>query len=188
MINLKVITASTRPGRKGILVSHWVLKQIQKNPELKIEHLDLAEINLPFMDEPHHPRLQKYTKQHTFEWSKMISGADAFVIVMPEYNYGFTAPLKNAIDFLSKEWAYKALGIVSYGGLSAGTRAAQMIKQVLTTLKLFVVTEAVNIPFFETHVKADIFEGTEMLNRGLDHMIAEIIKVDKGLRIIRSAQ
>ena len=85
------------------------------------------------MDEPKHPRLREYEHQHTKDWSARVEAADAFVFVHPEYNYGITAPLKNALDYLSQEWNYKPLGLVSYGGVSAGTRAAQMIKQVATT-------------------------------------------------------
>ena len=88
------------------------------------------------MDEPNHPRLRQYTKQHTKDWSAKVEAADAFVFVMPEYNYGFNAPLKNVIDYLNQEWAYKPVGFVSYGGVASGTRAVQMIKQVVTTLKM----------------------------------------------------
>ena len=185
MIRLKIITASTRPGRRGILVSHWIIEMLKSNPAFEVEHLDLAEINLPFMDEPHHPRFQNYTKQHTKDWSEIISAADAFIIVMPEYNYGFIAPLKNAIDFLQKEWAYKAVGIVSYGGLGAGIRATQMLKQVLTTLKMIPLFEAVNIPFFESHIKDGVFVPGETIIKNLNDLTQELIRVDKGLRIIR---
>ena len=86
----------------------------------EIDFADLAEVNLPFMDEPNHPRFHRYTHQHTLDWSARVEAADAFVFVMPEYNYGFTAPLKNAIDYLHAEWAYKPVGLVSYGGVAAG--------------------------------------------------------------------
>ena len=78
MLKLKIITASTRPGRRGPIISDWVIEKTKEDPEINVEHLDLAEINLPFMDEPHHPRLQNYTKQHTKDWSEKISEADAF--------------------------------------------------------------------------------------------------------------
>jgi len=185
MINLKVITASTRPGRRGIYISEWVIESLKSNPAFQVEHLDLKEINLPFLDEPHHPRFQNYTKQHTKDWSKKISESDAYIFIIPEYNYGFTAPLKNAIDFLFKEWAYKTAGIVSYGGLAGGTRATQMFKQVLTTLKMFPVTESLPIPFFESHIKEEMFVPTEVLINGLNGLFLEIIKVDKGLSLIR---
>ena len=91
----------------------------------QVEILDLAEINLPFLDEPHHPKLGRYTKPHTLAWANDIDTADALVIVTPEYNGGFPAPLKNALDFLHAEWPNKALGMVSYGGgLSGGAGAA----------------------------------------------------------------
>jgi NAD(P)H-dependent FMN reductase len=185
MINLKIITASTRPGRKGILVSRWVMDMVRTHAAFDVEHLDLAEINLPFMDEPHHPRFRNYTKQHTKDWSRTIAEADAFIFVTPEYNYGFTAPLKNAIDFLSAEWAYKVAGIVSYGGLAGGTRAVQMLKLVLSTLKITTVTESLPIPFFESHIKEGIFVANDLLNNGLNAMILEMIRMDKGLRLIR---
>lgn len=185
MINLKVITASTRPERKGIYVSQWVIESLRSNSYFQVEHLDLKEVNLPFLDEPHHPRFHNYTRQHTKDWSTKISEADAYIFVIPEYNYGYTAPLKNAIDFLFKEWAYKVVGIVSYGGLAGGTRATQMFKQVLTTLKMVPVTESLPIPFFASHIKDGIFVPTEILNNGLHEMFQEMIKVDKGLRMIR---
>ena len=84
------------------------------------ELVDLAEVALPFMDEPNHPRLRTYIHQHTKDWSAKIEAGDAFVFVMPEYNHGMTAPLKNALDYLQHEWQYKPLGFVSYGGVAAG--------------------------------------------------------------------
>src|SRR5579864_3115325 len=107
------------------------------------------------MDEPNHPRLRQYTKQHTKDWSARVEAADAFVFVMPEYNFAFTAPLKNALDYLHHEWHYKPVGLVSYGGVAAGTRAAQMLKQVLTALKMCPLTEAVSIPFFPQFIDED---------------------------------
>jgi NAD(P)H-dependent FMN reductase len=148
MRTLQIIIASTRPGRIGLPVAQWIHDVAVKHGAFDhVDLVDLAEWNLPFMDEPDHPRFRRYEHQHTRDWSAKIGQADAFVIVMPEYNYGFTAPLKNAIDYLHQEWAYKPVGLVSYGGVAAGTRAAQMIKQVLTTLKMMPLPEAVHIPF-----------------------------------------
>src|SRR6185312_5064612 len=100
MYSLKIVIASTRPGRKGISVANWFIEIAKKDASFNIEVLDLAKINLPFLDEPKHPRLQQYTKQHTKEWSKTIETADAFVFVIPEYNYSMPPTLLNAIDFL----------------------------------------------------------------------------------------
>ena len=137
MTKLEIIIASTRPNRVGLPVGLWIEEQALTHGGFdEVEVVDLAEVNLPFMNEPNHPRLRQYTHQHTKDWSAKINEADALVFVMPEYNFGYNAELKNAIDYLNAEWHYKAVGLVSYGGVSAGTRAAQMIKQVVTTLRM----------------------------------------------------
>jgi NAD(P)H-dependent FMN reductase len=153
---LEIIIASTRPNRVGLPVGRWVEEQALAHGGFdEVELVDLAEVNLPFMNEPHHPRLRQYTHQHTKDWSAKINEADALVFVMPEYNYGYNAELKNAIDYLNSEWHYKPVGLVSYGGVAAGTRAAQMIKQVITTLKMTPLPEAVSIPFVQQFLDED---------------------------------
>src|SRR5205085_12274105 len=131
-ISLKIIIGSTRAGRKGPSIASWIYKLAKETAAFDTELIDLAEINLPFLDEPNHPRLHQYVHQHTLDWSAKIIPADAFIFVTPEYNYGYSAPLKNAIDFLYREWLYKPVAIVSYGGVSAGTRAVQQLKQVVS--------------------------------------------------------
>jgi NAD(P)H-dependent FMN reductase len=147
MPKLHVILASTRPGRAGEPIADWFFERAVAHGAFDVELVDLAEVALPFMDEPNHPRLRRYTHEHTKAWSALVDSADAFVFVTPEYNYGLTAPLKNAIDYLHFEWQHKPVGFVSYGGVAAGTRAVQMLKQVVTTLKMLPLFEAVNIPF-----------------------------------------
>lgn len=187
MIQVKVITASTRPGRKGPAITHWILELLKQFDAIQVEHLDLKEINLPFLDEPHHPRLKKYIHEHTIQWSKTIEGADAFIFVTPEYNFGFPATLKNALDFLFEEWHYKPVGIVSYGGLSAGTRAAQMLKQIITTLKMMPLTESVAIPFFTKHINEDEkFVSDESLDKSANAMIGALIKWTDAMKTLRN--
>ena len=107
MTKLEIIIASTRPGRVGPSVARWIRDQaVQHGGFDEVELVDLAEVNLPFMNEPNHPRLRKYTHQHTKDWANKIVEADAFILVMPEYNYGFNAELKNALDYLNQEWNY----------------------------------------------------------------------------------
>lgn len=148
MYQLKVIVASTRPGRKGPAIAKWFMEQLRKQSDFEVELIDLKEVNLPFMDEPEHPRLQKYQQEHTKAWSRKIAAGDAFVFVTPEYNFGYPASLKNALDFLYQEWTYKPVAFVSYGGLAGGTRAVQMLKQVVTAMKMVPIVEAVHIPYF----------------------------------------
>jgi NAD(P)H-dependent FMN reductase len=144
---LQIIIASTRPGRVGPSVADWFYDRAVKTGSFDVELIDLAEVNLPMFDEPRHPRFGEYVHQHTRDWSATIKRGDAYVFVIPEYNYGFNAAIKNAIDYLNQEWAYKPLGFVSYGGVAAGTRAVQMLKQVVSALKMVPMADAVHIPF-----------------------------------------
>lgn len=186
MYNLKIVSASTRPGRKGILIAEWVYGLSARSEDFNVELLDLAEINLPFLDEPEHPSLRKYTKDHTKRWSGMMDEADSLIFVTPEYNFGYPASLKNALDFLFQEWNYKPVGFVSYGGLSGGTRSVQQLKQVVTAQKMMPVAESVNIPFFTQYITEDHrFVGEERLTKSVEIMLSELLKWTKALYPLR---
>ena len=184
---LMIIIASTRPGRVGLPVGQWFQQRALAQGEFTVQIADLALLNLPFMDEPNHPRLRRYTHQHTKEWSAMADAADAFVFVMPEYNYGFNAPLKNAIDYLHQEWVYKPVGFVSYGGVAAGTRAVQMIKQVVTTLKMIPLPEAVSIPFVQQFIDDEgRMQPNEVMETAVVTMLRELRRWVEALRPLRA--
>jgi len=144
---LQIIIGSTRPGRVGPAIADWIYEYAIAHDGFNVELIDLAEVNLPLFDEPKHPRYREYEHQHTKDWSAIVSRADAFIFVVPEYNYGFNAAVKNAIDYLHDEWRGKPVGFVSYGGVAAGTRAVQMLKQVVTALRMVPIPESVSIPF-----------------------------------------
>jgi NAD(P)H-dependent FMN reductase len=184
-----IVIASTRPGRVGLPVSEWFVQQAEEQGAFEIEVVDLAALNLPFLDEPRHPRFQQYEHQHTKDWSRKVDAADAFVFVMPEYNYGFNAPLKNAIDCLHREWQYKPVGFVSYGGVSAGTRAVQMIKQVVTALKMNALTEAVSIPFVAQFLnEARQIEANETMTGAARTMLDELQRLEHALAPLREPE
>lgn len=188
MPKLGIIVASTRPGRAGLPVAQWIEAEARTHSGFgEIDLIDLAEVGLPFMDEPEHPRLGRYTHRHTRDWSARVAAVDAFVFVMPEYNYGFTAPLKNAIDYLHREWQYKPVGLASYGGIAAGTRAAQMIKQVVTTLKMTPLTEAVAVPYVGRYLDDSVFVPDETLSSAAKAMLDELVRVEAVLRPLRPA-
>lgn len=183
---LKIIIGSTRPTRKGPIVADWFLKIAKQHPDFEVELLDLKEIDLPLMDEPNHPRVQKYTNAHTKKWSKTIDSADAFVIVTPEYNFGYPATLKNALDYLSVEWSDKPMGFVSYGGISGGTRAVQELKLPVTALGMMPIPQAVNIPFFTQFINDnDVFEANETLEKSANVMLAKLQEWAKALKNMR---
>jgi NAD(P)H-dependent FMN reductase len=185
---LQIVAASTRPGRKGVAVARWCEQAAQQHGGFAVELVDLAEVGLPVFDEPNHPRMQQYLHQHTRDWSETVGRADAFVFVTPEYNHSLPGSLKNALDYLSLEWADKAAGIVSYGGVSAGLRAATALKPVLAALRMVPVVEAVSIPFFAQFLdEDDEFVPNGELEVGAKAMLDELLRLTGALRQLRTA-
>ncbi len=187
MYQLKIINSTIRPGRKGPVIVRWVEAMARKNESFEVDVLDLAEINLPLMNEPNHPSMQQYQHDHTKKWSARINEADAFIFVTGEYDFNYPAPLRNALEYLYNEWNYKAAGIVSYGGVSAGTRAANALKSDLSTFKVVPVYEMVNLPFFTRQISDEgIFVPNEENDKAARKMLQELLKWTKGLMHIRS--
>jgi NAD(P)H-dependent FMN reductase len=182
---LQVVVGSSRPGRVGLPVSTWFSEIGRQHGAFEIEIVDLAEVNLPMLDEWRHPRFAQYEHQHTIEWSATIARGDAYVFVTPEYNRGFSGVLKNAIDYLMVEWAYKPAGIVSYGGVSGGTRAANMLIQVLAGLRLLVLQEAVNIPFVGALIEEGEFLPSSISNHAAVGMLDELHRVFLNSKALR---
>lgn len=189
MDKLKIISSTVRPGRKGPIVGKWITELAKQSGNFDVEFIDLGELKLPLMDEPNHPSLGKYTHGHTKNWSGKIADADALIFVTAEYDFGYPSPLRNALEYLSKEWAYKAAGIVSYGGVSAGTRAANSLKGDLATLKMVPLPEMVNIPFFTKNInEQEVFEPAEISLKAADAMLKELLRWTKGLKLIKADQ
>src|SRR3954451_20481033 len=184
---LRIIIASTRPGRVGLPVATWFIQAARAHGGFDVEVTDLAELNLPFMDEPKHPRFREYTHDHTRAWSETVDASDAFVFVMPEYNFGINAPLKNAIDYLHHEWHDKPVGFVSYGGIAAGTRAVQMTKQIVSALKMLPVYEAVYIPFLASRIEDGRFNPSDVTEEAAGALLGELVRVQAGLHTLRAA-
>lgn len=183
-----VIVGSTRPGRIGSAVGEWIAEQGRLHGGLEVELVELADVGLPLFDEPQHPRLGQYAHDHTRRWSGIVERADAFVFVVPEYNHGLNAATKNAIDFLNREWAYKPAGICSYGGVSAGTRAAEQLITTLTILKVVPLAEAVNIPFVRQFVGDDgRIEPNEVMEKAAGAMYRELLRWVGALSALRGA-
>src|SRR6476659_7282633 len=184
---LRIIIASTRPGRAGLPVGNWFIGVARDHGGFDVEVTDLAELSLPFMDEPKHPRFHEYTHDHTRSWSETVDASDAFVFVMPEYNFGITAPLKNAIDYLHWEWHDKAVGFVSYGGIAAGTRAVQMTKQIVSAVKMLPVYDAVYIPFVARQIEDGRFTPSDVTQQAATALLDELVRVEAALRPLRAA-
>lgn len=184
-MKLLVVIASTRPGRVGEKVGAWFADSAREHGGLDVEVADLAEVDLPLLDEAAHPRLGRYEKEHTKRWSAQVAAADAVVFVMPEYNHSFSAALKNAIDFLSVEWAYKPVGFVSYGGVSGGLRAVHALEQVLVPLRMVLVPEGVVIPFVHSMITDDGFVPSDIVVGSVKPMLDELVRVGEALAPLR---
>jgi NAD(P)H-dependent FMN reductase len=130
-----VVIGSTRPTRICPGIATWVLRAAQEESPLRYELIDLAEVNLPFLDEPLKAALGQYEHEHTRAWSRLVSSYDGFLFVFPQYNWGYPAPLKNALDFLYQEWGGKPVSCVTYGTRGGG-KGAQQLSGVLDGLHM----------------------------------------------------
>jgi NAD(P)H-dependent FMN reductase len=182
---LMIVVASIRDGRAGLPVGTWFEGVAREHGDFDVTVADLKEIDLPLMTEPNHPRMKKYTQPKTWAWSERVEAADAFVFVMPEYNYGATAPLINAIDYLSQEWRHKPVGLVSYGGVSGGLRGAQHIKQKVTTLGMMPLPQGVTIQFVNDNIEDGVFQPNEAQVSSAGDMLDALRKWESALHTMR---
>ncbi|MCB5175572.1 NADPH-dependent FMN reductase [Microvirga lenta] len=185
-LKLHTIICSTRPGRAGPMIAEWFHAKAAEHGKFEPVLVDLADFDLPLLDEPHHPRLQKYEHDHTKAWSASVHAADAFVFVTPEYNYGSPPSLLNALNYVYKEWNYKPAGFVSYGGVSGGLRSVQMSKQVVTALKMMPMTEGIPIPNYAQFLDEEKnFRPNELVERSVKPMLDELHRWAEALKPMR---
>lgn len=187
MIRVAIIVGSTRPGRRAEVVARWVYDIASKRSDAEFEVVDILDYNLPLLDEPISPARGEYTQPHTKAWSAKIDSFDAFVFVTPEYNHGPSGALKNAIDFLYREWNDKAAAFVSYGGAS-GTRAVEQLRLVMGELQiadvraqvaLSLATDFQNYVAFKPAARHDVLVGT---------MLDQLISWAVALQTVRSGE
>ena len=185
---LNVIVASTRPDRVGGQIGDWFARVAREHSGFEVRVVDLAELKLPFLDEPR-PALegQPYEHAHTREWSAITAEADAFVFVMPEYNQGYSAPLKNAIDFLYFEWHDKPVAFVSYGMTSGGLRAATAIRSVVSAVKMMPIVETVVIHLRQTLDVDGRLVPTPAIHDSAKAMLDELRRVTDAFQGLRAA-
>ncbi|WP_348788733.1 NAD(P)H-dependent oxidoreductase [Leifsonia sp. NPDC080035] len=144
MTRIAIIIGSTRPGRNGESVARWVLEHAQQRDGVEYELVDLADWNLPHLDEPMPAAAGQYANDHTKAWAAKIAEFDGYLFVTPEYNHSTSGALKNAIDFVGAEWYNKAAGFVSYG-VFGGARAVEHLRLVLSQLQVATVSAFVGL-------------------------------------------
>lgn len=173
-MDLMVLIASIRPTRVGGAVGAWVRSVIEADERFAVDVADLAELRLPLSEEPQHPRQRAYVSDHAKAWSERVERSQGFVFVMPEYNHSFSAPLKNAIDYLLWEWQGKPVGFVSYGGLSGGSRAVLSLQPVLWNLGMRPLASNVEIAWVAQQIADGVFTPTERQQQAMLAQLDEL--------------
>jgi NAD(P)H-dependent FMN reductase len=185
MTRIAVILGSTRPGRKGEAVAKWAYSIASKRPDAQFELVDVASFNLPLLDEPVPPSMGQYSKQHTRDWAAKIASFDGFVFVTAEYNHGIPGALKNAIDFLYKEWNNKAAGFVSYGS-AGGARAVEHLRDVMAELQVATVRNQVMLSLFTDFENFGNFKPDPRHEAEVNAMLDQLIPWSNALRNLRT--
>jgi NAD(P)H-dependent FMN reductase len=185
MLRIAIIVGSTRPGRKAEAVAKWVYEFARTRSDAEFEIVDIESFHLPLLDEPVPPSMGKYMNAHTKSWAAKIDEFDGFVFVTPEYNHGTSGALKNAIDFLFREWNNKAAGIVSYGG-AGGARAAEQLRLVMGELKVADVRAQVLLSLHSDFENYTTFKPGPHHERSVHAMLDEVVAWSGALKTLRA--
>jgi len=186
MPRIGIILGSTRPGRNGEAVAQWVHQLASKRDTADYELVDLADYQLPHLDEPMPPMAGHYTREHTLPWAAKIASFDGFVFVTPEYNHSTSAALKNAIDYLYAEWTNKAAGFVSYGS-AGGTRAVEHLRLVMAELQVATVRLQVALSLATDFEHYSSFNPAPHHEQSLTGMLDQVVAWSTALQPLRRA-
>lgn len=172
-MNIGIILASTRQARNGEKIAGWVTHVADKHDGVHFKLIDLAEVDLPFFDEPNPPMTGRYTLAHTKAWAKQIADLDGFIVVTPEYNHGYPATIKNALDHLYAEWGGKPVGFVGYG-VAGGTRAIEQLMPITVQLNMIPLSGQVNLHIFSQMDQDGNFLPTEQDEESLSNLLSSV--------------
>jgi NAD(P)H-dependent FMN reductase len=184
MPRIAIVTGSTRPGRHSLDVAQWVLGIAATRSDADYEILDIADFALPLLDEPVPPSLGRYSKPHTLKWAAAVAPCDGFVFVAPEYNHGMPGALKNALDFLFREWNDKAAAFVTYGSMG-GVRAAENLRLVMGELKIADVRAQVMLTLRDDFEEMKTFKPREHHAKAVHAMLDELVRWAGALKTLR---
>jgi NAD(P)H-dependent FMN reductase len=184
-VKIAVITGSTRPGRNNEAVARWVYELARTRRDAEFELVDIKDYDLPLLDEPAPASLGQYSQAHTKAWAAKIEPFDAFVFVTPEYNHGTSAALKNAIDYLYREWNNKAAGFVSYGAVG-GARAVEHLRGILANVMVATVHAQVMLSLFTDFENFTTFRPDRRHEQEAHLMLDQLIAWGGALRSLRA--
>lgn len=186
-LKVAIIIGSTRPNRNSEAVSKWIYEIAKRRSDVDFELIDILDYNLPLLDEPIPPSMGQYSKEHTKRWSEKINSFDAFVFVTPEYNHSFSGALKNAIDFLYKEWNNKVAGFVSFGS-AGGVRAVEQLRLVMAEVKVATVRAQVYLSLFTDFESYSTFKPASFHENSANTMLDEVIDWGVALKTVRTKE
>lgn len=186
MIRIAIVLGSTRPSRLGKAVADWVFTRARERTDASFELLDVADFGLPLLDEPIPPSQGRYTQTHTKDWSQAVDRFDGYVFVTGEYNHSIPAALKNALDYLYREWNNKAAGFVSYGS-AGGIRAVEHLRTVAGELQLADVRAQVALPFATEFENYRTFKPSDGAEKKLPSVFDQVIAWAGALKVLRPA-
>jgi NAD(P)H-dependent FMN reductase len=185
MLNVAIILGSTRPGRLGEAVAQWVHDIASRRTDATFELVDVKDFDLPLLDEPVPPSRGQYSQPHTLKWSAKIASFDAFVFVTAEYNHGIPGALKNAIDYLFREWHHKSAGFVSYGS-AGGARAVEQLRLVMAEVRVADVRAQVMLSLASDFESYKTFKRPAEREADVNRMIDEVVAWGTALKPLRS--
>ena len=184
MLKIGIIVGSTRPGRNSINVAKWVDGIAQNRSDAQYELIDIADYDLPLLDEPIPASAGVYSKPHTLKWAEKIAEMDGFIFVTPEYNHSIPAALKNAIDFVYGEWNNKAAGFVSYGS-AMGVRSVEHLRQIMAELQVADVRAQVMLSLFTDFENFSVFKPDERHTASVNTLLDQVVLWSGALKAIR---
>lgn len=185
MVKIQVIIGSTRPNRVGKGVGEWVYEVAKKRDDIEVELVDIADFDLPLLDEPMPPSVGEHTQEHTKKWAAKIAEADGYVFVTAEYNHSVPGALKNAIDFLYKEWSNKAAGFVSYGS-NSGSRAVEHLRGIMGEIQIADVREQLLLSLISDFEGYRKFKPTEAHEQKLNAVLDQLVRWATALKTLRT--
>jgi NAD(P)H-dependent FMN reductase len=183
-MRIAIIIGSTRPGRNGLAVAQWAHGIASTRTSAEYELVDIADYNLPLFDEPVPPAMGPGTREHTRRWAAKIASFDGYVFVTPEYNHAPNAALKNALDFLFKEWNNKSAGFVGYGGTGA-VRSVDIMRMICSNLELADVRAQVSLTFAADFEKFTTFKPLPHQEKALAQVLDQVEAWAKALKPLR---
>lgn len=172
-----IIVGSVREGRTAIKVANWVFDYLKQHHQssIQVELIDLKEWNLALFAGSHPPATGIYDQSKQQAWADKIAQAHAFIMISPEYNHGYSPALKNALDYIGKEWKNKPAAFIGYGSTN-GSRSISQIRQVTSSLDMIDPNAVIEIRDIFKRNKEANFVPNEFEIKALDGIIEKLEK------------